>query len=81
MTVKLLLGELTTREFNESFFESNFSGTDTTKFDLASVVDLPNLSQLGFWQASMEDASLDGFPFGFQFRTAVFDTSQSILLL
>ncbi|KIJ32489.1 hypothetical protein M422DRAFT_35793 [Sphaerobolus stellatus SS14] len=58
--------------------EISFGGLDSSKFDSSTLTTLPNLSPIGFWEAAMDGASVDGKDAGFNNRTAILDTGTSL---
>lgn len=77
MMAKSPSGKLTWISFSETNVTSPLSsGTDSSKFDSSSAVDLPNVSKQGFWESAMDDVSVNGQNLGFKGRTAILDTGQ-----
>jgi len=52
------------------------SGLDPTKFDPKTLVTVPNVNTRGFWEADLDEATIDGQPLNFQARTAILDTGK-----
>jgi hypothetical protein len=44
------------------------------KFDPKTVVTLPNVDTVGFWEAEIDDVKLNGKGMGWRNRTAILDT-------
>ncbi|KXN91695.1 putative aspartic-type endopeptidase CTSD [Leucoagaricus sp. SymC.cos] len=65
---------------NKNDGEITFGGTDSAKFDSATVVDLPNVSQQGFWESAMDAVSVDGKSLGLNGRTAILDTGTTLIV-
>ncbi|TFK40258.1 aspartic peptidase A1 [Crucibulum laeve] len=60
--------------------EITFGGTDPTKFDAATVTNLDNVSQQGFWEAAMDAVTVDGTDTGLAGRTAILDTGTTLIV-
>ncbi|KAL4062847.1 aspartic peptidase domain-containing protein [Scleroderma yunnanense] len=61
--------------------EVTFGGLDSTKFVANSLVTIPNVSQKGFWEGSIDAISINGADSGLTGRTAVLDTGTTLMLL
>jgi hypothetical protein len=59
--------------------EIMFGGLDITKFNPVTTVTLNNVNQNGFWEASLDSATVDGQQLGFTGRTAILDTGTTLL--
>jgi len=57
-----------------------FGGLDDTRFDAASLVEVDNVSQVGFWEAEMDAVAVDGVDAGLQGRKAILDTGTTLIL-
>ncbi|KAK2460906.1 hypothetical protein APHAL10511_007376 [Amanita phalloides] len=60
--------------------EITFGTLDTTKFDPKTLVTLDNVSKLGFWEAAMDDVTVDGQNAGLEGRTAILDTGTTLIV-
>ncbi|PAV16553.1 acid protease [Pyrrhoderma noxium] len=60
--------------------EVTFGGLDTSKFDTSTLTELDNVSQVGFWEASMDAVTVDGQDTGLQGRTAILDTGTTLII-
>ncbi|KZV74649.1 acid protease [Peniophora sp. CONT] len=60
--------------------EITFGALDATKFDAASQVTVKNVNTQGFWEADMDDISVDGTSLGLQGRTAILDTGTTLII-
>lgn len=60
--------------------EVTFGALDPAKFDNNTLVNLDNVSQVGFWEANLDDVAVDGQSLGLQGRTAIVDTGTTIIL-
>ncbi|KDQ24496.1 hypothetical protein PLEOSDRAFT_52471 [Pleurotus ostreatus PC15] len=60
--------------------EITFGGLDATKFDPLTLTEVPNVSQQGFWEASMPAVSVDGTDLGLKGRTAILDTGTTLII-
>ncbi|KAF8274739.1 aspartic peptidase domain-containing protein [Lactarius quietus] len=54
--------------------EVTFGAVDQTKFDPTTLITLSNVNKLGFWEAAMDAATVNGKDLGFKNRTAILDT-------
>ncbi|CAG8517200.1 8766_t:CDS:1 [Ambispora leptoticha] len=55
-------------------------GVDPTKF--TGTINFNKLvSQLGFWEIALDDASVDGKPLGFTSKTAIIDTGTTLVII
>jgi len=57
-----------------------FGGLDTSKFDPATLVTVPNVSKVGFWEGALDAASVDGKDLGLKGRTAILDTGTTLII-
>jgi hypothetical protein len=60
--------------------EITFGALDTTKFDQATLVTLPNVNQQGFWEGALDAVTVDGQDTGLQGRTAILDTGTTLII-
>lgn len=60
--------------------EITFGGLDAAKFNAATLTTVDNVSQLGFWEASMPTVTVDGTDTGLQGRTAILDTGTTLII-
>lgn len=65
---------------NKNDGEITFGGLDTTKFNPATLVTLPNVSKQGFWESAMDSVSVDGTDLGLTGRTAILDTGTTLII-
>ena len=61
--------------------EITIGGVDASKFDQNTLVTLGNVNSDGFWEVSMDGASIDGQDLGFKGRTAILDTGTTLLVI
>jgi len=66
---------------NNNDGEITFGALDTTKFDPKTIVTVSNVNKKGFWEASVDDATLDGQSLGLEGRTAILDTGTTLAIL
>jgi hypothetical protein len=57
-----------------------FGGMDATKYDPATLVTIPNVSKIGFWEGHIDAFSLDDVDMEFGNRTGIFDTGTTNIL-
>ncbi|KAL0954620.1 hypothetical protein HGRIS_003578 [Hohenbuehelia grisea] len=57
-----------------------FGGLDASKFSANTLVTVPNLSRIGFWEAAMDKITLDGQELDFAGRTAILDTGTTLII-
>ena len=60
--------------------QATFGGVDTTKF-AGKLVEVPNVSQIGFFEAAMDAVSVDGGDVGLPGRTAILDTGTTLMVI
>jgi len=60
--------------------EITFGELDVSKFDATTLVTLDNVSQKGFWEASLSAVTVDGTDSGLQNRTAILDTGTTVIV-
>lgn len=60
--------------------EITFGGLDQTKFDAATLVTTPNVNTQGFWEAAMDDVTVDGQSVGLNGRTSILDTGTTLIV-
>lgn len=53
------------------------SGLDNTKFDPQTLVVVPNVNPEGFWEANLDNSSVNGVDTGLTGRTTILDTGRS----
>lgn len=53
-----------------------FGGINPAQID-GDLIEVPNVSRVGFWEAAIEDATVNGQSLGLQGRTAILDTGTS----
>lgn len=58
-----------------------FGALETSKFDPNTLVTAPNINKKGFWEANVDEATVEGQSLGFQGRTAILDTGTTLALL
>jgi len=58
-----------------------FGGLDNTKFDPNTLVSVPNVNPQGFWEASLDSASVNGVDTGLTGRTTILDTGTTLMVL
>lgn len=57
-----------------------FGGLDSTKFIASSLVTIPNVNQLGFWEGAMDAITVNGQSSGLSGRTAILDTGTTLII-
>jgi len=57
-----------------------FGGLDSSKFDPATLVTIPNVSPIGFWEGALDGASVNGKDLGLTGRTAILDTGTTLII-
>jgi hypothetical protein len=60
--------------------EITFGGLDPNKFDPSTIVTLPNVSPTGFWEADMDDVTVDGNDLGLTGRSGILDTGTTLII-
>lgn len=60
--------------------EVTFGGLDPTKFAANTLVTIPNVNTLGFWEGAMDDITVNGASTGLNGRTAILDTGTTLIL-
>ena len=60
--------------------EITFGGMDSSKFDPSTLITIPNVSNIGFWEGTVDSVAVDGVDMGLQNRTAIFDTGTTGIL-
>lgn len=53
-----------------------FGGINTAQMD-GALIEVPNVSQVGFWEGRMDEVTVDGRSLGLEVRTAILDTGTS----
>ena len=66
---------------NKNDGEITFGALDTTKFNQATLTNLNNVNNLGFWEAKIDAVTVDGKDLGFNDRTAILDTGTTLLIV
>ncbi|KDR78920.1 hypothetical protein GALMADRAFT_244580 [Galerina marginata CBS 339.88] len=61
--------------------EITFGGLDSSKFDAQTLVTVQNVNTQGFWEASLDAASVNGVDAGLSGRTAILDTGTTLMVL
>jgi hypothetical protein len=61
--------------------EITFGGLDTSKFDQNTLITIPNINPLGFWEAQMDKVSLNGQDLNVVGRSAILDTGTTLLIV
>jgi hypothetical protein len=59
---------------------SSYRGLDATKFDQNTLVTVPNINQVGFWEVDVDDSSVGGVSTGLSGRTAILDTGTTLFV-
>jgi len=57
-----------------------FGGLDETKFDANTLVEVPNVSRIGFWEAQMPSILVNDQNVGLQGRSAILDTGTTLVI-
>jgi len=65
---------------NKNDGEITFGGLDTTKFNAQTLVTVPNVSKVGFWEGAMDAVSVDGTDLGLVGRTSILDTGTTLII-
>jgi hypothetical protein len=60
--------------------EITFGALDATKFDASTLTTVPNVNTQGFWEAALDDVTVDGQTAGLQGRTAILDTGTTLIV-
>lgn len=60
--------------------EVTFGGLDATKFVANTLVTIPNVNALGFWEGAMDAITVNGANAGLTGRTAILDTGTTLIL-
>lgn len=66
---------------NDNDGEITFGGLDSSKFVANTLVTLPNVNTLGFWEASLDSVSVNGMDLGLNDRTTILDTGTTVMIL
>jgi Eukaryotic aspartyl protease len=61
--------------------EVTFGALDPSKFDPNTLTTINNVNKLGFWEAGLDAATLDGQDLGFKGRTAILDTGTTLMIV
>ncbi|KAG6820932.1 hypothetical protein H0H93_009168 [Arthromyces matolae] len=66
---------------NKNNGELTLGAMNPARYDPKTLVTVPNVSQLGFWEAKLQDVVVNGKSMGWKNnRTAIFDTGTTLLL-
>ncbi|KAG2110967.1 acid protease [Suillus discolor] len=57
-----------------------FGGLDSTKFVANTLVTIPNVSKIGFWEGAMDAITVNGQDTGMTGRTAILDTGTTLII-
>ncbi|KAM0756581.1 acid protease [Meredithblackwellia eburnea MCA 4105] len=60
--------------------EVTFGGVDSSKFT-GTLLELDNVSPVGFWEGAMSDISVNGASLNMQGRTAILDTGTTLMIV
>jgi hypothetical protein len=66
---------------NKNDGEITFGSLDTTKFDSATLVEIPNVNTQGFWEGALDSVSVNNQDLGLQGRTAILDTGTTLMVV
>jgi len=69
------------RSADQNDGEITFGGLDSSKFVSNTLVTLPNVNPLGFWEASLDSVSVNGMDLGLNKRTTILDTGTTVMIL
>lgn len=61
--------------------EITFGATDSSKFNSSTLVTVPNVNTEGFWEASLDSASVNGLDTNLSGRTTILDTGTTLMVL
>jgi len=61
--------------------EITFGALDPAKFDASTLVTVDNVNTQGFWEASLDGASVNGQDLGLSGRTTILDTGTTLMVL
>ena len=57
-----------------------FGGMDITKYNPATLITIPNVSKIGFWEGRVDSFEINGVNMNFHNRTSIFDTGTTYIL-
>jgi hypothetical protein len=57
-----------------------FGGMDITKYDPATLITIPNVSKIGFWEGRIDSFKINGVSAHLRNRTGIFDTGTTNIL-
>ncbi|KAG1734138.1 acid protease [Suillus lakei] len=57
-----------------------FGGLDATKFVANTLVTIPNVNKIGFWEGAMDAITVNGQDSGMTGRTAILDTGTTLII-
>lgn len=57
-----------------------FGGLDSTKFVASTLVTIPNVSKIGFWEGAMDAVTVNGQNSSLSGRTAILDTGTTLII-
>lgn len=60
--------------------EITFGGLDSTKFKSDTLVQVPNVNPVGFWEVAVDGISVNGQNLNFQGQTAILDTGTTLFV-
>jgi hypothetical protein len=60
--------------------EVTFGGLDSSKFDTNTLITIPNVSKLGFWEGAMDAITVNRQDSGMTGRTAILDTGTTLII-
>lgn len=60
--------------------EVTFGGLDPTKFVASSLITIPNVSKIGFWEGALNAITVNGQNTGMTGRTAILDTGTTLII-
>lgn len=60
--------------------EVTFGGLDSTKFVANTLVTIPNVSKIGFWEGAVDAITVNGQDTGMTGRTAILDTGTTLII-
>ncbi|KAG6894550.1 hypothetical protein C0992_005661 [Termitomyces sp. T32_za158] len=65
---------------NSNYGELTLGALNPAKYDPKTLVSVPNVSPLGFWEAKLQDVIVNGKKLGWTNRTAIFDTGTTLIV-
>lgn len=57
-----------------------FGGLDSTKFVASTLITIPNVSKIGFWEGALNAITVNGQNTGMTGRTAILDTGTTLII-